>query len=251
VRQGASWTAGLLPAADGPGGARPVRRSGCPRRPCWCTVLVVARPDDICPEEPPAGLERSGVVAVGDTASRQATGVGRRCPACGVHPSGLGVRDPAVQPSGVRLPGVLVQSVRRSAVYCPPVQRPAVCCPSRAVSSRLVSAPVHPDASVSSHLRWWRWGPRVEEAGTRATLPKSRWPVGGGWRTRPPGWVGAAAAALAHESDQAGQAGVRRAGRGRLRGGHGAGCSARWRHPPRGWRPRAGGATTVGGRRRG
>jgi hypothetical protein len=129
VRQGASWTAGLLPAADGPGGARPVRRSGCPRRPCWCTVLVVARPDDICPEEPPAGLERSGVVAVGDTASRQATGVGRRCPACGVHPSGLGVRDPAVRPSGVRSPGVVVQRVRRSAVCCPPIQRPAVCCP--------------------------------------------------------------------------------------------------------------------------
>jgi hypothetical protein len=130
VRQGASWTAGLLPAADGPGGARPVRRSGCPRRPCWCTVLVVARPDDICPEEPPAGLERSGVVAVGDTASRQATGVGRRCPACGVHPSGLGVRDPAVRPSGVRSPGVVVQRVRRSDGCCPPVRCPAVRCPS-------------------------------------------------------------------------------------------------------------------------
>jgi hypothetical protein len=30
----------------------------------------------------------------------------------------------------------------------------------------------------------------------------------------------------------------------------GAGGSARWRHPPRGWRPRAGSVTTVGGRRR-
>jgi hypothetical protein len=41
----------------------------------------------------------------------------------------------------------------------------------------------------------------VQEAGTRATLPKSRWPVGGGWRTRSgPGWVRAAAAALAHSA---------------------------------------------------
>ena len=39
----------------------------------------------------------------------------------------------------------------------------------------------------------------VQEAGTRATLSKSRWSVGGGWRTGPPGWVRAAAAALAAE----------------------------------------------------
>jgi hypothetical protein len=45
--------------------------------------------------------------------------------ACGVHPSGPVVRDPAVQPSSV-------QPVR---------------CPPR----------VRPDASVSSHLRRWRW----------------------------------------------------------------------------------------------
>jgi hypothetical protein len=57
-------------------------------------------------------------------------GVGRRCPAGGVHPSGIGVRDPAVQPSGVRSPGVVVQRVRRPAVRCPPIQRPAVWCPA-------------------------------------------------------------------------------------------------------------------------
>jgi hypothetical protein len=169
VRQGASWTAGLLPAADGPGGARPVRRSGCPRRPCWCTVLVVARPDDICPEEPPAGLERSGVVAVGDTASRQATGVGRRCPACGVHPSGLGVRDPAVRPSGVRSPGVVVQRVRRSAVAVHPssVQPSAVhpCGVQPCGVQPCGVCPVCPDASVSSHAQAVASGTQVELAG--------------------------------------------------------------------------------------
>jgi hypothetical protein len=39
----------------------------------------------------------------------------------------------------------------------------------------------------------------LEEAGTRATLPRSRWSVGGRWRARAAGWVGAAAAALAAE----------------------------------------------------
>jgi hypothetical protein len=127
-------------------------------------------------------------------------GVGRRCPAGGVHPSGFGVRDPAVQPSAVRSPGlVVVRRVRRSAVCCPPVRvQPSDVQPS--VRTR-PSPPM---------LRRWRWGSgragratlttgtgggpggcravdgstTVEEAGTPATLPKSRRSVGGRWRTR-------------------------------------------------------------------
>jgi hypothetical protein len=75
--------------------------------------------------------------------------VAGRCPALGVHPSGVVVRDPAVQPSGVqpsgvqpsgvRSPGFVVRvsggpviccpPVRCPALCCPPVQRPAGCCP--------------------------------------------------------------------------------------------------------------------------
>src|SRR5512132_3355352 len=65
---------GVPPAADGRGGGqtRPWRR-GCPRRPCCGAVLVVARPDGVCPQKRPAGIGRSGVVAVVDPASRHAT----------------------------------------------------------------------------------------------------------------------------------------------------------------------------------
>jgi hypothetical protein len=52
---------------------------------------------------------------------------------------------------------------------------------TRPVSSRLVSAPVGPDASVSSHAQAVAFGDQVEEAGTRAMLPKSGWSVGGRW----------------------------------------------------------------------
>jgi hypothetical protein len=165
-------------------------------------------------------------------------GVGRRCPACGVHPSGFGVQDPAVQPSGVRSPGVVVQRVRQSDVCCPPIQRPAVCCP-------LVQCPaVWCLPRPSGHVRILplrRWsttvttgtggGPvaaepstarsTVEEAGTRATLPKSRWSVGGRWRTRAAGLGVGRGGRACPLSDQAGQAGVRSPSR-RLRCGHGS-----------------------------
>jgi hypothetical protein len=142
---------------------------------------------------------------------------------------------------------------------------------SRPVSSRPVSAPVRPDASVSSHAQAVAVGTKVElagrpwpperveapvaakpstaratvaEAGTRATLPKSRWSVGGGWRTRAAGLGGGRGGRACPLSDQAGQAGVRSARRGRLRGGHGSrlrevAAAAAWL-PSSGWgaRPR-------------
>jgi hypothetical protein len=109
---------------------------------------VVARPDGVCPQQRPAALERSGAVAVVDPASSHATAsVAGVQQAVSTHPaSASGIR--LSQPSGVRSPGV-VQRVRRPAVRCPPIQRPAVWCPA-------VQCPaVRPDASVSFHLRRW------------------------------------------------------------------------------------------------
>jgi len=189
---------------------------------------------------------------------------------------------PAVQPSSVRPSGV--QPVRCPArlVSSPSGVQP-VRCPARPVSgrlvsprpasSRLLSAPVRPDVSISSHLRRWRWGPgwvrpgdrhhrngsspgglprlgaarwTAEQARTRATLPGSR--VGQWGSVADPGRVGGRQPRLPAE-DQAGQAGVRSAHRWRLRCGHG---SRRQREvaAPAAWRPsQAGCATTVRGRR--
>jgi hypothetical protein len=204
---------------------------------------VVARPDGVGPEQRPAGIERSGVVAVVDTASRHATASVAGVHPSGVHPSGFGVRDPGCP--AVRCPVTWGRrpEVRRSAVCCPPVQCPAVRCPA-------VWCPaVRPDASVSSHAqvvalgtrsRWPgdpdhrnRWRPlrlpgrrrldrMVQEAGTRATLPKSGWSVGGRWWTPAAGLVGPRRPRLPL-SDQAGPAGVRRA----VAGGGAVGTGAR------------------------
>jgi hypothetical protein len=174
-------------------------------------------------------------------------GVGRRCPACGVHPSGFGVRDPAVQPSGVRSPGVVVQSPALGRLLS---THPAS---SRPLSSRLVSAPsvrTRPSPPTQAlALGPGRAGRATVTTGTgggpvaagpstaRSTVGRpgrgrrcprrvGHWEVAGG--PGPPGWVRAAAAALAHSSDQAGPAGGAPVAGG-CAVGTGAGCSARWR----------------------
>jgi hypothetical protein len=81
----------------------------------------------------------------------------------------------------------------------------------------------------------------VAEAGTRATLPKSRWLVGGRWRTRAAGLGAGRGGRACPLSDQAARpaCGAPVAGGGAV--GAGAGGSARWRRqPPRGCRPRLG-----------
>jgi hypothetical protein len=99
------------------------------------------------------GIQRSGVVAVvGNVRTPAMASVGPR-PPCGVHHP--------VPSSGSGCP-----AVQRPAVWCPvrPVSSPADVRPSgvqplvstRPASSRLVSAPVRPDASVWSQLRRWR-----------------------------------------------------------------------------------------------
>jgi hypothetical protein len=140
--------------------------------------------------------------------------------------------------------------------WCPPVQRPLsgvhpssvqpsgvqpVRCPARPVSAPRRSGRVRllPPMAVAFGTRSRRrgdrhhrngsrslWLPRrraarstAQEAWGRATLPRSRWSVGVGGRTR--AGLGAGAAALDRLSDQAGQAGVRSARGWRRRCGHG------------------------------
>ena len=153
-----------------------------------------------------------------------------RCPESGARPSA--VHPSSVQPSAVQPSGV---------------------------------CPVRPDASVSSHSgagvgtrsswpgdrdhrnRWRPCGCRAvngsidgREAGTRATLPTSRWSLGGGWRTRAAG-VGAGRGGRACPLERPGRPGRGSARRGRLRGGHGSRLQREVAAPPRGWRPRLGG----------
>jgi hypothetical protein len=135
VHRGANWTAAYHLQLTVAAVARPVRGSVVPlgvlaAERSW----VVARPDGVCPAEPPAGLQRSGVDG------RSVSGV--RCP-----PIRFVVRDAAVPPSSVRPSGV--QRVQCPAVRCPAVRLVS----TRPASSRLLSVPVRPDASVSSHLR--------------------------------------------------------------------------------------------------
>jgi hypothetical protein len=178
MRRGASWTAEDHPQPTVAAVARPVRSSVVPSPSVLLRVLVVARPAGVCPAERPAGIQRSGVIAVVDTARTPAmASVAGRCPACGVHPSGVVVRGPAVRLSGVqpvrcpvtwgRRPGV-----RRSGrlLSTRPMSSPLMS--TRPVSSRLVSAPVGPDASVSSHTGRWRW----DQAGA-AGQPSPQEPV--------------------------------------------------------------------------
>ena len=260
MRRGASWTAAYhLPLLS--------RRWPGPSVAAWVPSesLLWSGPGGCWPRRRLPGGASSryrelGRRGRGRPCQQARHGVGRRCPACGVHPSGLGVRLSGRPVSGHLGWSSRGSGGRPSAVHPSGVQPSGVC-------------PVRPDASVSSHLR--RWGPgrggratlttrtgggpggcrastarsTVEEAGTRATLLKSRWSVGGRWRTRAAGLGAGRGGPACPLSDQAGQAGVRSAPRGRRRGGTGAGGSARWPHAA--WRPSsAGGATTVGGRRR-
>jgi hypothetical protein len=80
--------------------------------------------------------------------------------------------------------------------------------------------------------------------------PRSRWSVGGRWRTRAAGLGTGRGGRAGPLSDQAGQAGVRSTRRGRRRGGHGSRLQ-REVAAPAAWLASSGwGATTLGGRRR-
>jgi hypothetical protein len=187
---------------------------------------VVARPDGVCPQERPAAIEGVGRGRRGRPGQQASHGVGRRCPACGVHPSGYwlpGSGCPAVRcpvtwdgrPEGPAVGRLLSTRPASSPVRCPPLRCPAVCCLPRP-SGRVRLPPQAVALGTQVELAGRPWPPEpvkapvaaravdgstmVQEARMRATLPSR---VGqGGWSVADPGgpgWVRAAAAARAAE----------------------------------------------------
>ena len=284
VRRGASWTAAYHLQLTVAAVAKPVRSSVralgvlAAGRSWLLLAQTASAPRSVQPVSRSASSPWSTLPA--GKPRRRSPVSSMRCPP-------IRSRRPAVRPSGVRSPGMVVQRVRRSAVCCPPVCCPPVCCPPvccppsgvhRPVSRRLVSAPVRPDASVSSHLRRWRWGPGRSGRATVTTgtsggpggcqavdgsingrggrdagdAAESRWSMGGRWRTRAAGLGAGRGGRACPPSDQAGQAGVRGARHGRLRGGHEGQAAARGGGSRRVAAALGlGCATTVCGRRRG
>jgi hypothetical protein len=214
---------------------------------------VVARRDGGCPQERPAAIEGSGVVAVVDPASRHATA------------SVAGVQH-GVSTIRFRRPGSGCPAVRCPVTWGRPVG-PAVGCllstrllSTRPASSRPVSAAsvrTRPDppmlrrgvggpgrggrATVPTGTGGGRAGDGSSDGqggrDARATLPTSRW-LGGG-RGDPGRRVGCGPRRPRLPAEQPARpalgaplAAARWAGE--------QGCSARWRQPPGGCRPRAG-----------
>jgi hypothetical protein len=276
VRQGASWTAAYHLQLTVAAVARPIHSSvGAPESlrlnsPGCCS------PDGVGPEERPAGIEGSGVVAVVDTASRHATAsVAAVQHAVSTHPvSASGVRLSSRPVSGHLGWSSRESGARPSAVHPCGVQ-PSAVHPCGVQPSGV--RPVRPDASVSSHAQAVAVGTRSRWPGDRED--RNRWRPGG-WRAvdgsidgrggqdagdaaevglvrgrsvaDPGRRVGCGPRRPRVPAERPGRPG-RRVGAPVAGGcvvGTGAGGRARWLHPPRGGRPRAGCLTTLCGRRR-
>jgi hypothetical protein len=252
VRRGASWTAADHRQLTVAAVARPVHSSVVPS-----ASLPVSGPGGCSPRwRLPAGA--SSRVSRGRawspwstrpaaTPRRRSPVSSRRCPPIRSRRPGSGcpaVRCPvtwAGRPAG--------PAVGRLLSSCPVSSCPVSI---RAVSGRLVSALVGSDASVSSHSggavgtgsRWpgdpghrdgWRlrWLPGRRRLDRRSRRPgrgrccRSRVGQGGRWRPGPPGRGAGRGGRACPPSDQAGQAGVRGARRGRRRGGHEGQAAAR------------------------
>jgi hypothetical protein len=226
VRQGASWTADhrqlTVAAVAGPSLAAWVPSESLLSGPGCCS------PRRRLPGGASSRYREVGRRRRGRHCQQARHGVGRRCPACGVHPSGLSVRGSGCP--AVRCPVTWGRRPEGPAVGRPLSTRP--------VSSRLVSAPsvrtvrILPPQEVADdrdHRNGWRPGGcravdgSIDGRGGRdgATLPTSRWSVGGRWRTRAAGFGAGRGGRACPLSDQAGQAGVRSPSR-RLRCGHGS-----------------------------
>jgi hypothetical protein len=249
VRQGASWTAAYHLQLTVAAVARPVRSSVgalgvLAGERSW---LLLARTASAHRSVQPVSRGRRR--RRGPHCQQARHGVGRRCPAGGVHPSGFGL--PGSGCPAARCPVTWGRRPEGPALGRLLSTRPASSRPlsTRPASSRPLSTPVGPDASVSFHLRRWRWGPRSRRPGhgRRCRSRVGQWEVGGGRAAELGAGRGGRACLL---SDQAGQAGVRSARRGRLLGGRGCRRQREVAAPAGGCRPRAGYATTVGGRRR-
>jgi hypothetical protein len=188
--------------------------------------------------------------------------VAGRCPACGVHPSGVVVRSggPAVRCPAVRCPAVRCPvtrgrrpgpAVRPSAVHPSSVQPSGVrprrsgrvrLLPPQAVASGAQAgaagqpSPQEPVEVPVGCRAVQRLGRRPSRPGGRARLPRSR--VGQWESVADLGRLGAGGGSSACPAERPGRLGRRAERRGwRRREGTGGGCSARWPHLPRGCRP--------------
>jgi hypothetical protein len=276
VRRGASWTAAYRRQLTVAAVARPVRGGvGAPgvlaaERSWWLLAQTASAQRSV---QPVSGGRASSPWSTrpAGTLRRRSPVSSRRCPPIRSRRPGSGcpaVRCPVTwgwssRGSGGRTAAVQLSVVQLSGVHPCGVQ-PSGVCPRRSGRVRLLP------------LRRWRGGPSqggratlatgtgggpvaagpstarstVAEAETRALLPKSRWSRGAGGD--PGRRVGCGPRRPRLPAERPGRPG-RRAGRpsrAAARWARGAGCSARWRQPPRGCRPRAGGLTTLGGRRR-
>ena len=205
MRRGASWTAAYRRQLTVAAVARPVRGGvGAPgvlaaERSWWLVAQTASARSSV---QPVSGGRASSPWSTrpAGTPRRRSPVSSRRCPP-------IRSRRPGSGCPAVRCPVTWGWSSRGPAVGRLLSSCPLSSCPVsiRAVSSRLVSALVGPDASVSSHsgggggdqvkvatgtgggpcgCRAIDGSTTVAEAGTRAPLPTSRWPVGGRWRTR-------------------------------------------------------------------
>ena len=224
MRQGASWTAAYHRQLTVAAVARPIRGSVvralgvlAAARSWWLLAQAAFARRSVQPVSSGRASSPWSTLSAGRPRRRSPVS-SRRCPPIRFRVSGIRLSSRPVS-------GHLGSSSggRPAAVHPSGVQPSAVRCPSRAVSSRLVSALVGPDASVSSHaqavavgtrVEWpgdpdhrdgWRprWRPgrrrldrrsRSRDAGDAAEVGLVRG-VGGG--PGPPSWVRAGAAALA------------------------------------------------------
>jgi hypothetical protein len=202
VRQGASWTAAYHRQLTVAAVARPVRGSVgalgvLAAERSWSLLAQTAsarrsvQPVSRARTSPPWSTRPAG------TPRRRSPVSSRRCPPIRFGRPGSGCPAVRYPVTWGRRP-----EVRRLAVCCPPIQRPAVWCPAvwclPRLSGRVRLLP--PQAVVLGPRSSWpgdrdhrygRYGWRpcgcravdgsttVGEAGTWATLPTSRWSVGG------------------------------------------------------------------------
>jgi hypothetical protein len=253
VRRGASWTAAYHRQLTVAAVARPVRGGvGAPgvlaaERSWWLLAQTASAQRSV---QPVSGGRASSPWSTrpAGTPRRRSPVSSRRCPP-------IRSRRPGSGCPAVRCPVTWGWSSRGPAVGRLLSSCPLSSCPVsiRAVSSRLVSALVGPDASVSSHApavaggtrsRWpgdpghrepveARWLPGRRRLDRRSRRPRRgrccrpRVGQGGPVATRAAGLGAGRGGRACPPSDQAGQAGVRGARRGRLRGGHEGQAAAR------------------------
>jgi hypothetical protein len=286
VRQGASWTAATTCSyGRGGGQTHPWQRVGAlgvlaAERSWWLLAQTASARRSVQPV--------SSGRASSPWSTLPAAKPRRRSPVSSMRCPPIRSRRPGSGCPAVRCPVTWDRRPEGPALGRPLSTRPASSRPlsTRPVSSRPASAvcclppsvrtrPDPPTQAVAlgtgsswpgdrDHRNGWRPGgcravdgsTTVQEAGTRAMLAKSRWSLGGRWRTRAAG-VGCGRRRPRLPAERPGRPG-RGAGRSsraaarwaRVQAAARGGCSARWLQPPRGCRPPAGSATTVRGRRR-